>query len=288
MFDDAWIERHAICTEDRTPIYVVPYNANVFTLCVPSPFQCATLQLPQLSFRHLRIAIKQLLHPLLKRLDHNIRYFGRRPSAQGRVHWICERELERQRDLGLVLAKRFNRPATFQMRHQPVRRAPRSLVAIACSFQVMRDIARIQICLGLPADAFYYLAWDAEHARGERLGQVAPTYHQTRFRWPFPTVCRVGRGPARYCGGLAVWEERSVALDVCDDGVDGRCRIREDPLRCECLRLRGAGQRVERGLERVGEEGPALLEGCEAVGWPAEERAKGAWSCHCGRSAAAQ
>jgi hypothetical protein len=41
-------------------------------------------------------------------------------------------------------------------------------------------------------------------------------------------------------------------------------------------------------LEGVWEEGSALLEGCKAVGWPAEERTEGAWSCHGGRIAAAQ
>lgn len=69
-------------------------------------------------------------------------------------------------------------------------------------------------------------------------------------------------------------------MDVRDDGVDGCGWVGEDALRGEGLRLGGACEGIERGLEGVWEEGSALVV-CEAVVWPMEERAEGAWCGHC-------
>lgn len=90
---------------------------------------------------------------------------------------------------------------------------------------------------GIAADRLHRVPRDAEQAAREGLLKAAKTYAQVRLDRP-AAARRVAGRPVRDLRGGAVGHEVGVRVDVGDELVEARVRVRKGPGRGDDLRLR--------------------------------------------------
>ena len=140
---------------------------------------------------------------------------------------------------------------------------------------MVRDVLLRERGARRPAHGLDDAAGDAVDAAAEGLGDAGPADDETGLGGPAGVRRAVGCGPARYGGGLAVWEEAAVLWDVGDDVVDCGAGVGEHAGGGEELwggsRGEGVGDEGAVGGERLADGGKAgeawWAEGFHGEGW---------------------